>query len=164
MNVPILDLGRTRRRIAGELDERWRRVLEQSSFILGPEVREFEAAFASYLGVEACAGLANGTDALILALRAGHAKGGDRRWGSLQSAALRIADPNDPGRGGDRVSIAIDVGTQRDSSEVGAQTDSYEWRAPARLEDLYRRESIAMAPATRAYEGLELGVSRAMPG
>ena len=61
-------------------------------------------------------------------------------------------------------SIAIDVGTQRDSSEVGAQTDSYEWRAPARLEDLYRRESIAMAPATRAYEGLELGVSRAMPG
>lgn len=70
MNVPILDLGRTWRRIAPQLDERWRRILEQSSFILGPEVREFEAAFAAYLDVEACVGLANGTDALILALRA----------------------------------------------------------------------------------------------
>ncbi|MEA2600874.1 MAG: hypothetical protein QOF89_1866 [Acidobacteriota bacterium] len=70
MNVPILDLGRTRRRIATQLDERWRKILDETSFVLGPEVREFEAAFASYLGVEACVGLANGTDALVLALRA----------------------------------------------------------------------------------------------
>ncbi|HKI03699.1 MAG TPA: DegT/DnrJ/EryC1/StrS family aminotransferase [Thermoanaerobaculia bacterium] len=70
MNVPILDLGRVRQRIASQLDERWRRILDQSSFILGPEVRELEAAFAAYLGVAACAGLANGTDALILGLRA----------------------------------------------------------------------------------------------
>lgn len=47
---------------------------------------------------------------LILALEAGQAKGGDRRWGNLQSAAIRIADPRDPGRGGDFVSLAIDVG------------------------------------------------------
>ncbi|HEY7213261.1 MAG TPA: DegT/DnrJ/EryC1/StrS family aminotransferase [Thermoanaerobaculia bacterium] len=77
MNVPILDLGRTRRRIAPQLDERWRRILDQSSFILGPEVREFEEAFAAYLGVEACVGLANGTDALILALRALDLRPGD---------------------------------------------------------------------------------------
>lgn len=47
---------------------------------------------------------------LILALEAGQQKGGDRRWGNLQSAAIRIADPRDPGRGGDFVSLAIDVG------------------------------------------------------
>jgi dTDP-3-amino-3,4,6-trideoxy-alpha-D-glucose transaminase len=70
MNVPILDLGRTRQRIAPQLDARWRKILDETSFILGPEVRELEAAFAAYLGVEACVGLANGTDALILALRA----------------------------------------------------------------------------------------------
>jgi dTDP-4-amino-4,6-dideoxygalactose transaminase len=70
MNVPILDLGRTRRRIASQLDERWRKILDETSFVLGPEVREFETAFASYLGVEACVGLGNGTDALVLALRA----------------------------------------------------------------------------------------------
>ena len=77
VNVPILDLGRTRRRIAAQLDERWQRVLDQSSFVLGPEVQELEAAFAAYLGVAACVGLANGTDALILALRALGLRPGD---------------------------------------------------------------------------------------
>lgn len=77
VNVPILDLGRVRQRIATQLDERWRRILDQTSFVLGPEVKEFEAAFASYLGVEACVGLANGTDALIIGLRALGLKPGD---------------------------------------------------------------------------------------
>jgi dTDP-4-amino-4,6-dideoxygalactose transaminase len=77
VNVPILDLGRVRQRIAAQLDERWRRILDQTSFILGPEVKELESAFAAYLGVEACVGLANGTDALILALRVLGLKPGD---------------------------------------------------------------------------------------
>ena len=47
---------------------------------------------------------------MILALEAGQAKGGDRRWGNLQSAAIKIADPNDPGRGGDYIALAIEVG------------------------------------------------------
>jgi hypothetical protein len=47
---------------------------------------------------------------MILALEAGQAKGGDRRWGSLQSAAIKVADPNTPGRGGDNIAIAIEVG------------------------------------------------------
>lgn len=47
---------------------------------------------------------------MILALEAGHAKGGDSRWGNLQSAAIRVADPNDPGRGNDFITLAIEVG------------------------------------------------------
>ena len=47
---------------------------------------------------------------MILALEAGQMAGGDKRWGYLQSAAIRIADPNDPGRGGDHLSLVIDVG------------------------------------------------------
>jgi uncharacterized Ntn-hydrolase superfamily protein len=47
---------------------------------------------------------------LILALEAGQEKGGDKRWGYFQSAALRVADPDDPGRGGDHLSVSIDVG------------------------------------------------------
>jgi uncharacterized Ntn-hydrolase superfamily protein len=47
---------------------------------------------------------------MILAMEAGQAKGGDRRWGNLQSAAIKIADPNDPGRGGDHIALAIEVG------------------------------------------------------
>ena len=69
MNVPFLDLGRTTRRLQPELDRRWRGILESNAFVLGREVKEFEQAFAAYLGVEACAGLGNGTDALILPLR-----------------------------------------------------------------------------------------------
>ncbi len=75
--IPFLDLARTQRRIATPLEERWRRILQETSFILGPEVREFEAAFASWLGVAACVGLANGTDALVIALRALGLKPGD---------------------------------------------------------------------------------------
>jgi dTDP-4-amino-4,6-dideoxygalactose transaminase len=77
MNVPFLDLGRTRRRIEPELQKRWQRILDDTAFVLGPEVKELEQAFASYLGVEACVTLGNGTDALILALRALGIKPGD---------------------------------------------------------------------------------------
>jgi dTDP-4-amino-4,6-dideoxygalactose transaminase len=68
--VPYLDLGRARDRIAGEVAGRWRRILDATAFVLGPEVAEFEAAFAGYLGAAGCAGTANGTDALTVALRA----------------------------------------------------------------------------------------------
>jgi uncharacterized Ntn-hydrolase superfamily protein len=47
---------------------------------------------------------------LILALEAGQQQGGDKRWGYFQSAAIRVADPNDSGRGGDHLSLSIDVG------------------------------------------------------
>ena len=46
------------------------RVLQSNSFVLGPEVGRFEAEFAQYTGVSHCVSLANGTDALELALRA----------------------------------------------------------------------------------------------
>jgi uncharacterized Ntn-hydrolase superfamily protein len=51
---------------------------------------------------------------MILALEAGYANGGDRRWGNLQSAAIKIADPNNPGRGNDHIALAIEVGENAD--------------------------------------------------
>ncbi len=42
MSIPILDLKRARQRIASELEERWARILEENSYVLGPEVRDFE--------------------------------------------------------------------------------------------------------------------------
>ena len=51
---------------------------------------------------------------MILALEAGYAKGGDKRWGNLQSAAIKVADPNDPGRGNDHITLAIEVGEHPD--------------------------------------------------
>ena len=78
----------------------------QANIMVGPEV--VEAVAATFEATE-------GTgmplaERMILAMEAGHAKGGDRRWGNLQSAAIKVADPNDPGRGGDHISLAIEVG------------------------------------------------------
>jgi len=53
-----------------EIDEAIRRSLDSGRYILGGQVREFEREFAAYLGAKRCVGVANGTDALHLALRA----------------------------------------------------------------------------------------------
>jgi uncharacterized Ntn-hydrolase superfamily protein len=78
----------------------------QANIMVGPEV--VEAIASSF---EATAGTSMPlAERMILAMEAGQAKGGDRRWGNLQSAAIKIADPNDPGRGGDHIALAIEVG------------------------------------------------------
>jgi len=78
----------------------------QGNLLVGPEV--VEAVSASFESTEGT-GMAL-AERLITALEAGQRKGGDRRWGLFQSAALRVADPNDPGRGNDHLSVSIDVG------------------------------------------------------
>ncbi len=50
--------------------ERVGAVIESGRFVLGPEVAAFEAEFAGYLGVEHVIGVANGTDAITIGLRA----------------------------------------------------------------------------------------------
>ena len=69
-SVPYLDLSRARRRIERELELRWRGILDANAFVLGPEVREFEAAFRDLLGAAGVVAVGNGTDALTVALRA----------------------------------------------------------------------------------------------
>lgn len=54
------------------------RVLQSGTYILGPEVDAFEREFAAYCGVEYCISVANGTDAIELALRALGIGPGDR--------------------------------------------------------------------------------------
>jgi uncharacterized Ntn-hydrolase superfamily protein len=78
----------------------------QANIMVGPEVLEavaatFEASEGTGMPL---------AERMILALEAGYAKGGDKRWGNLQSAAIKVADPNDPGRGGDFITLAIEVG------------------------------------------------------
>ena len=71
MKVPVFDLERAKARIEPQLLERWQSILASKAFVLGPEVTEFEEAFAGSLSAEAgCVAVANGTDALTLALSA----------------------------------------------------------------------------------------------
>ena len=60
-----------------EVASRQRAVLEGGRYILGPEVEAFESEFARYVGANRCVGLADGTDALVIGLRALGVQPGD---------------------------------------------------------------------------------------
>ena len=70
VSVPFVDLGAQQDEIAAEVEVGLKDVFAQTSFIGGPAVAEFEQAYARFLGTRNCVGVANGTDALELALRA----------------------------------------------------------------------------------------------
>ena len=70
MNVPFLDLKTPYLELQPELDTAYRRVMESGWYILGEEVESFERVFATYCGVKNGIGVASGTDALLLSLRA----------------------------------------------------------------------------------------------
>ncbi len=70
MAVPLMDPNAQIAPYMTELEEIATRVLRSGRFIFGPEVEGFEAEAAEYLGVKHAIGVANGTDALTIALRA----------------------------------------------------------------------------------------------
>ena len=70
MNIPFVDLKAQDEEVRAEVEEGFRAVLDRTAFVLGDEVTVFEEAFASFSGVGHCVGVANGTDALELSLRA----------------------------------------------------------------------------------------------
>lgn len=78
MNVPLLDLKGQYYSVKNEIDSALKSVLESQHFILSPEVSEFEKEVASYTGVSSGVGVASGTDAIILALKASGIVPGDR--------------------------------------------------------------------------------------
>jgi dTDP-4-amino-4,6-dideoxygalactose transaminase len=68
--IPFIDVAAQRRRLGGRVDTAVARVLEHCQFILGPEVRELEAALAAFCGARHVVTCASGTDALMLVLMA----------------------------------------------------------------------------------------------
>lgn len=70
MNIPFLDLGAAYRELQTEIDTAVARSLASGYYIGGPEVEAFEDEFTTYCGATYAVGVANGLDALHLALRA----------------------------------------------------------------------------------------------
>jgi dTDP-3-amino-3,4,6-trideoxy-alpha-D-glucose transaminase len=70
MAVPLFDTRTPLAPLRAEIDAKLAEVIDSSRFILGPEVEAFEAELGAYLGARHVVGVANGTDALTLALRA----------------------------------------------------------------------------------------------
>ena len=67
--ISVSDPGASYRYYRREIDEAVSNVLESGQYVLGHEVAEFEREFAQYVGAPACVGVANGTDAITLALQ-----------------------------------------------------------------------------------------------
>src|SRR5215510_9014527 len=78
MTIPFNDLNRTPAALRAQLAAGVQRVLDRGWYILGPEVAAFEEEFARYCGAADCVTVANGTDALEIAVRAAGARPGDR--------------------------------------------------------------------------------------
>lgn len=77
MNVPFLDLKAAYIELKTDIDTAVARVLSSGYYIHGPEVEEFEGEFAKYCQADYCVSVANGLDALSLALRAMDVQPGD---------------------------------------------------------------------------------------
>jgi dTDP-4-amino-4,6-dideoxygalactose transaminase len=75
--IPLIDVKAQYEPLIPELKERFAAVLESGRFIFGPEVEAFEREAAAFLGVPHAIGVANGTDALVLALEALEIGAGD---------------------------------------------------------------------------------------
>src|SRR3954470_23773929 len=70
MSVPLFDTASTLAAVDAEVRAKISAVLDRGVYVLGEEVRAFEAELAAYVGARHAIGVANGTDAIVVALRA----------------------------------------------------------------------------------------------
>lgn len=70
MVVPFINLRKSHKLLRSELLRACEGVIDHGQFILGPEVNAFESAFADYCGVDYAVGVDNGTNSLVLSMRA----------------------------------------------------------------------------------------------
>ena len=91
MTIPFNQLKPLHDLLADEIHEALRRVADSGWYILGPEVSAFESEFAEYHGVAHAVGVASGTDAIELALRAGGIGAGDEVITVAHTAMATVA-------------------------------------------------------------------------
>ncbi|MGE4291730.1 MAG: DegT/DnrJ/EryC1/StrS family aminotransferase [Desulfovibrio sp.] len=70
MGIPFIDLKTQYARIQEQVNQNFQTVLEHGQYIMGPEIREFEAKSAAFAGTKHALSCGSGTDALVLALMA----------------------------------------------------------------------------------------------
>ena len=85
--IPLVDLQAAHAEVADEIRSGFDRVMADTAFIKGSEADAFEREYAAFTGIAHCVGVANGTDAIELALRAAGVPGG--RQGGASGEYLR---------------------------------------------------------------------------
>src|SRR5206468_11459312 len=127
--IPLVDLKAQHAQIREELEPRWQSVLERTAFVGGEEVAAFEAEFAGFSSVAHCVGVANGTDALELSVRALGLRAGDE---VIVPANTFIASALGVVRAGARP-VIVDC-------------DEYQLLAPGRIEAVIGPRTRAVLP------------------
>lgn len=92
--IPLVDLAYQAEAIRDVVNIEWSKILDKTAFIGGPSVGEFESAYAAYSKVRNVVGVANGTDALEIAVRALNIGVGDEvivPTNSFIASALAVA-------------------------------------------------------------------------
>ena len=77
MNIPLLNLKRQYKYLRNDIEQKISEILVSGAYINGPNTKEFEKRIADYLEVKHAIGIANGTDALVISLKALGIKEGD---------------------------------------------------------------------------------------
>ena len=77
MTIPFIDLATQQKRIKPQIDAAIAKVLAHGAYVMGPEVRQFEADLAAFAGAKHAVSCANGTEALALPLMAWEIGAGD---------------------------------------------------------------------------------------
>src|SRR3989344_1489549 len=70
MEIPFVNLTRMHETLRKELDEAYSRTVGSSAFILSKEVESFESDFSEFIGSKRTVGVASGTDALSMIVKA----------------------------------------------------------------------------------------------
>ena len=89
--IPVMSLRQAYLAQKKELDEAAARVLDSGWYVLGREVEAFEGEFAAWCGARHCISVANGTDALVVALRALGVGAGDSVFTVSHTAVATVA-------------------------------------------------------------------------
>ena len=76
-SIPFIDLQAQRKRLGPQLMQAVEKAVEGGQWVMGPQVRELEAKLAEFAGVKHVLACANGTDALMIVLRAWNVGPGD---------------------------------------------------------------------------------------
>jgi dTDP-3-amino-3,4,6-trideoxy-alpha-D-glucose transaminase len=128
--IRFRELGREVEELRAELDGAVAGVLDDARFVLGPFVEEFERAFAAFCGARHGVGVASGTDAIAIALRATGVRPGDEVVTQANTCVPTVAGIE---RAGARPVLA----------DVDPETASLD---PARLAELVTPSTRAVVP------------------
>ena len=169
--IPLVDLQAQSRSIREEVITGITEVVDSCAFILGPQVTEFEKQFAEYCGAKHCIGLANGTEALHMALRALDIGPGDEvitAGNSFAATAFAIGytgaqavfvdiDPDD-------YNIDVSLIEQAISEKTKAIIPVHLYGQPARMNEIMeiaKRHNLKVVEDTAQGHGAEIDGKRA---